>query len=89
MALQVVAREPRQVTVNLWRSRKVIPSRKTYGIEPGMTILTIVGYIEVTAVGTIAGWGKRIRGNVVEEVRWEASWVINVPQPEVADRIKV
>lgn len=79
--------EPRQVTVNLWRSRKVIPSRKTYGIEVGMTIQTWYGPVKVTRVGTIAGWGMRLDSQ--REVRWEASHVIEVPAPEVADRVRV
>ena len=72
-------------SVNVWRGRNVIPSRKTYGIVPGSRIRTWRGIIEVEAVGSIAGWG-RLNG---EEVRWEHFQVLEVLQPEVADRIKV
>ena len=69
--------------INIWRARNVRPALATAGITIGGTIRTWRGDIEVTRVGTIAGFGM-LRG---QEVRWDISEVREIIVPARGEEV--
>lgn len=71
------------VGINIWRARNVRPALATAGITIGGMIRTWRGDIEVTRVGTIAGFGM-LRG---QEVRWDISEVREIIVPARTEEV--
>ena len=71
------------VGINIWRGRNVRPALETAGITIGGTIRTWRGDIEVTRVGTIAGFGV-LRG---QEVRWDIHEVREIIVPARGEEV--
>lgn len=72
--------------INIWRGRNVRPALATAGINVGGIIRTWRGDIEVTRVGTIAGWGVPVN-HIGTEVRWDISEVREIIVPARGEEV--
>ena len=72
--------------INIWRARNVRTALATAGIQVGGTIRTWRGDIEVTRVGTIAGWGVPVN-HIGTEVRWDISEVREIIVPARTEEV--